>query len=29
MAIEERHKEIMDILWIKNLIVLEGIEQER
>lgn len=27
--IEERHKELINILWIKDLIVLEGIKQER
>lgn len=29
ILIEEGHKEIINILWIKNLIVLEGIKQER
>lgn len=28
MLIEKKHKEIINKLWIKNLIALEGIKQE-
>lgn len=29
MLIEEQHNGIINMLWTKNLIVLEGIKQER